>query len=123
MSHRVDKISNLIKEELSLIFLEKVQDPALGLLTITSVKVTSDLRAAKVYFSVYDKEKRERILEKVNNIKGLIKSELAQRIRIRYIPEINFFIDDTLDYVEKMEDLFRKINEDDNKADGSRDEI
>ncbi len=123
MSHRVDKISNLIKEELSLIFLEKVQDPALGLLTITSVKVTSDLRTAKVYISVYEKEKRDLILEKANNIKGLIKSELAQRIRIRYIPEINFFIDDTLDYVEKMEDLFRKINEDDNKADGSRDEI
>ncbi|MGD8777931.1 MAG: 30S ribosome-binding factor RbfA [Ignavibacteria bacterium] len=116
MSIRLDKIASLLKEELSLIFLNKVQDPALGLLTITNVKVSPDIRQAKVYISVYDKENRDDVLQKIEDIKGLIKGQLGQRLkRLRYIPDLVFFIDDTLDYVEKMDGLFKKIHENDNK--------
>ncbi len=115
MSHRLDKIASLIKEEISLIFLHKIQDPKLSILTITNVKVSPDVRQAKVYFSVYNKEKREEVLEKINEIKGFIRSQLAGRIQLRFVPELVFFIDDTLDYVEKMEGLFKKIHENDNE--------
>jgi ribosome-binding factor A len=54
-------------------------------------------------------------LEKVNEIKGLIRSKLAGRIQIRFVPELDFYIDDTLDYVEKIEGLFKKIHENDNE--------
>jgi ribosome-binding factor A len=115
MTHRIDKVSSLIKEELSLIFLHKVQDPTFGMITVTNVKMSPDLKHTKVYLSVYDKVKRAQVLERVNEIKGMIRSQLAGRIQVRFVPELHFFIDDTLDYVEKMEDLFKKIHESDNE--------
>ncbi len=115
MTHRIDKVSSLIKEELSLIFLHKVQDPTFGMITVTNVKMSPDLKHTKVYLSVYDKEKRTQVLERVNEIKGMIRSQLAGRIQVRFVPELHFFIDDTLDYVEKMEDLFKKIHESDSE--------
>jgi len=117
MPKRIDKISSLIKDELSLIFLQKVKDQSIGFLTITNVKVTPDLRNARIYFSVYEKEKRESTLARINEIKGTIRMYLAERINyLRHIPEIDFFIDDTLDYVEKIERIFKEIHKDDNKA-------
>jgi len=113
MSHRLEKVSHLIKEELSLIFLHKIQDPQFGLMTITNVKVSPDLKLARIYFSIYEKEKRQIVLNKLNDLKGLIRSKLAGRINLRYVPELTFFIDDTLDYVEKIEGLIKKIHEDD----------
>ncbi|MBN1300991.1 MAG: 30S ribosome-binding factor RbfA [Melioribacteraceae bacterium] len=118
MSVRLKKINALLKEELSLIFLHKLQDPSLGLITITSVKVSPDVKIAKVYVSVFDKGLREHILEKLNEIKSLIRGQLAQRVRnMRRIPELNFYLDDTLDYVEKIENIFKEIHKDDNKTD------
>ncbi len=118
MSLRMNKITALIKDEISLIFLHKLQDPALGFTTITNVKVTPDLKVARVYVSVFEKENREAVLEKLNNAKGLIRSELARRVKLRHVPELTFFIDDTLDYVEKVDNLLKKIHENDNKSDG-----
>ncbi len=117
MPYRLEKISHLIKEEISLIFLQKLQDPAFGLVTITNVKVSADLKIAKIYISVMEKEKRDVVMEKVNSINGLIRNQLAQRIKIKFVPELKFFIDDTLDYVEKINYLIKKIHEtDDNKT-------
>ncbi len=113
MSVRMEKIQKLIKEEISLIFLHKIQDPELGLTTITKVKVTPDLRYAKVFVSILDKEKREESLNKINDLSTLIRTELAHRVRLRRVPELTFLIDDSLDYVEKMEEIFRKIHKDD----------
>ncbi len=115
MSIRIEKISEMIKEEISLIFLYKLQDPALGMLTVTSVKVTPDLKNAKVYISIFEKDERDAKIEKLNKIKGFIRNQLAAKIsHMRHIPELDFYIDDTLDYVEKMEDIFKKIHKDDN---------
>ena len=111
MAYRIDKIENLIKEEISLIFLYKVQDPSLGFITVTSVKVSPDIKNAKIYLSVFDKTKRQAVLDKVNSLSGMIRSELASRIKIKFVPELKFFIDDTLDYVEKIEGLIKKIHD------------
>ncbi|MEN8192157.1 MAG: 30S ribosome-binding factor RbfA [Bacteroidota bacterium] len=115
MSVRLEKIAELIKEEISLVFLYKIQDPALGMLTVTSVKLTPDLKNAKIYISIFEKDKRDEKIEKLNEIKGYIKSQLASKINhLRNIPDLDFYIDDTLDYVEKIEDIFKKIHKDDN---------
>ncbi len=115
MSVRLNKISALIQEELSLIFLHKVQDPELGLVTITNVKVSPDLKIAKVYISILDKSKREYVMNHIESLRGFLRTELAHRVRIKNTPELNFYLDDTLDYVEKMEELFNKIHRDDSK--------
>lgn len=120
MSRRIERVEKLIKEEISLIFLHELQDKLpnneIGFVTITGVKVSADLKIAKVYISVLDREKRDEVLEKIRLKTGFIRSLLASRIKIKFTPELKFFIDDTLDYVEKIEGLIRKIhNEDDNK--------
>lgn len=115
MGHRLDKVSSLIKEELSLIFLHRIQDSRLGMITITNVKLSPDLKIARIYLSTLEKEKREVILEHISNIKGRIRSELAGRIKLKFVPELFFYIDDTPDYVEKMEDLFKQIHKNDSK--------
>jgi len=116
MRFRLDRLSALIKEEISLIFLYKLQDPDFGMVTVTQVKISPDLKYSKIYISIYEKEKRKIVLDKVNGIKGMIRMELAQRIKtMRFIPEITFYLDDTQDYVEKIDGLLKKIHEDDNK--------
>jgi len=112
-THRVDKVERLIKEEVSLIFLEKFQQPEYGFITITNVKVTADLKIAKIYISVFEKEKRELVMDRLQTKMGFIRSELAHRIRIKFTPELKFFIDDTLDYVEKIEGIIEKIHKED----------
>ncbi len=114
MSYRIDKVEQLIKEEISLIFLHKLSETDLGFVTITNVRVSPDLKIAKIYLSVLEKEKRELVLDKIDLKKGFIRSELAHRIRMKFIPELKFFLDDTLDYVEKIEGLIKKIHENDN---------
>lgn len=116
MSHRKDKVARTIKEEISLIFLYKLKDPAFGFITITNVKMSPDLKIAKVYFSVFDKEKRQIVLDRINEVKGLIRSELSHRISMRFVPELDFFIDDTTDYIERIENIFKQIHKDDNKT-------
>lgn len=116
-SFRKEKVAKLLKEEISIIFQTKIKDPAFGLITITNVTISPDLRIAKVYFSVYEREKRKHVVEKIIEVKALIRGELAHRIKLRFTPELDFFLDDTLDYVEKMEGLFKKIHENDKPAD------
>lgn len=116
MSRRTERVEKLIKEEVSLIFLhqlnDKMQDEDLGFITITDVKISPDLKIAKIYLSVLDRDKRDYVLERIKLKTGYIRSLLASRIRIKFIPEIKFFIDDTLDYVEKIEGLIKKIHND-----------
>ncbi|RJQ64633.1 MAG: 30S ribosome-binding factor RbfA [Stygiobacter sp.] len=114
-SFRLQKVSNQIKDEISLILLQKIQDSRFRLITVTNVKVSPDLKQAKIYLSVYEKELRDEFLEIMNEMKGMIRSELAHKMTLRFVPELVFFIDDTIDYVEKMEDLFKKIHENDNQ--------
>jgi ribosome-binding factor A len=116
MSHRIDKVANQIKEEVSLIFLQKLRDLPLGLITVTDVKVSPDLKIAKIYISVYEREKRAATLEKVEGLTKFIRSQLASKLSLKFIPELKFFIDDTLDYVEKIEGLLKKVHENDNKG-------
>jgi ribosome-binding factor A len=116
MSVRQKKISSLVHETLSTIFLQKLLDPELGLVTITKTTVSPDLKIAKVYLSVYEKSKREYVLEHIESMKGYIRGELAKRADLRYTPELHFYIDETLDYVDKMNEIFKNLKNDSNEA-------
>lgn len=115
MSIRTEKVKHLIKEEISLIMLNHLKDPIFSMVTITDVSLSPDLKLAKIYFSVFDREKRELVLKKINSLNKTIRTLLAKNINIKSVPELNFYVDDTMDYVIKMDELFKKINENDNK--------
>ncbi len=117
MSFRLEKMSKLIKEEISLIFLQKIRDSSIGLVTVTKVDVSPDLKNAKIHLSIFPNDKRESSLTKVKEMHGFFRTELAARMTTRYVPELRFFLDDSADYVEHIDTLLKKIHEDDKPTD------
>jgi ribosome-binding factor A len=112
MSQRPQRVADLLKREISDIILKQIKDPRVGFVTITRVKVSKDLKFAKVYFSVLSSMgNNEDSLAGLKSAHVFFRSELNNRIRLRYIPQLEFFIDDTLDYVEKIEQLIEKAKE------------
>ncbi len=115
MAYRVQKVEQLIKDEVSLILLEKMRDSLNGMVTVTTVKLSPDLKQAKIYVSVLEADRRKAVMDKLAETLGMIRSTLASRIRLRFVPELKFFLDDTADYVDHLEQLFKQIRENDNK--------
>lgn len=111
MSIRTERIASQIKRDLGPILQGYQQG---SIITITSVKVSDDLMIVKIFLSVYYPQgDAEQIFEFVQNKTPQIRSELAALMRhqLRRIPEIHFYLDDTADYVNKIESLFKKIQE------------
>ena len=113
MSFRVERLGELLKRDLGEIIQRDFQ-PDGTFVTITSVRVTPDLSIAKVYLSVFAPERdNEVVFEYINEKVSQIRHKFASRIRnqVRKIPELHFYADDTADYVNKMEGLFKMVDE------------
>lgn len=84
-----------------------------GMVSIANVKVTPDLLEARVYLSLFQVQQPKLAMQKIEQVAHEIKKELAHRIKnqVRRIPVIQYYLDDTLDYVFKMEEVFKKIEE------------
>ncbi|MBN1254488.1 MAG: 30S ribosome-binding factor RbfA [Deltaproteobacteria bacterium] len=109
-SKRSEKVGDLIRKEISQILLEELKDPRIGFVTITKVALSDDLRIAKVYYSVFGgKQDKEASCEGLESAKGYIKRELGKRVRLKYMPEITFIFDDSLEYGEHIEGLLRDV--------------
>ena len=107
---RQNKISRLIQKELSEIFLLQTKSMPGVLVSVSIVRISPDMSYAKVYLSVFPSGKGEEIVKNINANMKSIRFELGNRVRhqLRIIPELRFFIDDSLDYVEKIEELLKK---------------
>ena len=79
-------------------------------MTITGCDITNDLSYAKVYFTVLDKDKKEKVLEDINNAASFIRGKLSERIEIRHTPELKFIYDDSIEYGEKIEKIIDKLH-------------
>lgn len=111
---RQKQVAGLINEELNDIFLRmglNMMDG--GMVSIASVKITPDLFEARVYLSLFKVKDNIAALKKIEEKNKEIRHELGKRVRhqLRSIPELKFYMDDTLEYVDKMEELFKKIKE------------
>lgn len=115
---RQKQIGGLIQEEINAIFqrlgLSFVNN---SMVSVSSVKITPDLLEARIYLSIYNAQDKKEVLKKIEERQWEIKKELAARVKhqLRRIPELKLFLDDTLDQVFKMEELFNKIKEDEAK--------
>lgn len=115
---RQKQVAGVINEELNLIFQKMgLQMIDGGMVSISSVKVTPDLLEARIYLSFFKVTDTKLALKKIEDRSWEIKKELAIKIKhqVRRMPEIKYYLDDTLDYVFKMEELFKKIKKDDSK--------
>lgn len=119
-SQRPGRVQEAIRQEVSNIIHSQMRDPRLGFLTITGVELTKDLRYARIYFSVLGEDKEKKLaLRGLNAAKGYIKGLLGDRIKLRYMPDIEFKIDETLERTQHIYDLFEKIKKESKDDAGS----
>ena len=108
---RTDKVANLFKRELSLIFQRETRTLCMGsMVSVTVVRVSPDLGSARVYVSIFAAEDKEAVLKNIKANGKMIRHELSQIIKnqMRKTPELHFYLDDSLDYAEEIEDLLNK---------------
>ena len=91
--------------------MRKVKDPRLGFVTVTDVSMSEDLKIAWVYVSVMDAKERAATLEILNSAKGMIRSEIAKRVRVKFIPNLEFRMDASVEQGDKIDRLLREIRE------------
>ncbi|MEO6540096.1 MAG: 30S ribosome-binding factor RbfA [Ferruginibacter sp.] len=116
---RQKMVAGLLNKELSDIFQRlgiSMMDG--GMVSISSVKITPDLYEARIYLSFFKVKDSFDALKKIEERSWEIKKELTSRVRhqLRSMPKLTFYIDDTLDYVDKMEQIFKEIKKDDSEA-------
>jgi ribosome-binding factor A len=111
MSVRAEKVGSLIKEEISFIIQRNLSEPRNGFITVTDVRMSADLRIAKVYVSIFGPpDVKENTLKLIEANKKEIRSLVGSRIRLKFTPEIHFHLDETLDRVETINNLIKKIH-------------
>lgn len=106
-SQRQQKINRLIQKELSEIFLVETKKMPGTLISVTTVRVTPDLSIAYAYLSIFPSEKGEELLQNITDNAKSLRFELGKRIgkQLRVVPELRFFIDDSLDYIDNIDRL------------------
>ena len=111
---RVEKVQELMKQEVSEIILRELKDPRIGFVTVTSVECTGDLREAKIYVSLMGSEQQVKdCWAGLQSSLGFVRREIGKRIRLRFTPEISFVIDKSLDYSAHIQELLLKIEAED----------
>lgn len=109
---RQDKVAEALKKEISIIIHDELKDPRLGFVTITKAEVTQDLRQAKIFFSVLGKEEDyKKTKEALDSASGFIRRLIAQRIRLRFTPEIVFKEDRSHEYSIKIQEILDQIRQ------------
>ena len=107
---RQNRISRLLQKELSLIFQSQTRMMHGVMVSVTRVKISPDLSICTAYLSIFPSEKAEELLKNVTANQATIRYDLGQRVRnqLRIIPELRFFIDDSLDYIDHIDELLKK---------------
>jgi len=112
--HRQEKLGELIAGELSDLLRTRVKDPRVGFASITHVEVSGDLRHAKVFVSVMGSpEEREATMQGLKNATGFLRHELATRLVLRYMPEIAFKLDKSIEEGARILELIQKVEQED----------
>ena len=106
---RQNKISRLLQKELSEIFLLQTKAMPGMLVSVSTVRISPDMSITRVDLSVFPSEKAEEMVKNINDNMKSIRYELGTRVRhqLRIIPELKFFVDDSLDYIEKIDSLLK----------------
>ena len=110
---RLDRVNQLIREEVSYLLQRELKDPRLGFVTVTEVDVSKDLRTAKVYVSVLGTEAEWRgSLEALRSARGFIRNWLVPRLRLRTVPELTFHPDRSMAHAAHIQSVLERLKED-----------
>ncbi|MBA7566250.1 30S ribosome-binding factor [subsurface metagenome] len=111
MSTRQNKVSKQIQKDIADILLHHRDDMAHGkMLTVTNVRITPDLGIAKIYISVFPSAGSNEYIQLLNERRNMFRNELGRKLRhqLKKVPEINFYLDDSLDYIDHIDNLLKE---------------
>ena len=109
---RANRIGELIKQELALVLSKEARDPRIGFITITEVKVSDDLKYARVFYSVLGNEStKEETAKGLAQAAGFLQRDIASKLNLRFTPHLSFTLDPSLDEGLKIDTIIRKIHE------------
>lgn len=109
--NRLNRINEELKKEISQIISFELKNPdATGLISVTKVKITPDLKYAKVYVSLLNSKNEEKTIEALKSSAGFIRSSIAKRINLRITPELVFEKDDSMEYGMKIDSILKDLN-------------
>jgi ribosome-binding factor A len=107
---RTIQVAGLLQKEISELLVRKVKDPRLEMVTITGVKISPDLKLARIYFSRFGStEDLKKVMEGLQSSTGFLRRELGQRMKLRYVPELVFIHDTSFEYGDRIESLLKDI--------------
>lgn len=112
MTRRIERVNSLIRNEISEMLQRQVKDPRLGnFISITAVSTSTDLKYAKIFVSsIRMDEERQEVLKTLTAASGFFRSELAKRLRLRYVPELSFQWDDSIEHGARILELMDKLH-------------
>jgi ribosome-binding factor A len=109
--NRVRRVAEQIKKDIGQIIASQIKDPRVaGITSVTEVQLTRDLRYASVYVSIFGTDlEKEETLQTLIRAAGYIRGEIGRRIRLRYVPEINFFLDNSIEYGVHIDNVIKSL--------------
>ena len=111
MFKRSEKVAEAVHELISELLVKGLKDPRIGFVTITGVKVTDDMHLATVYFTVIGNDAEKKATEQgLNSARGFIRKEMGKSLRMRYVPDIVFKYDASVEYGSRIESILKEIN-------------
>jgi len=110
-ARRVERVGEAIRTVIANMLLREIKDPRIGMVTLTTVEVSDDLRHAKIYFSCLgDEAARDRSLAGLGSAAGFIKAQLTRRLKLRNAPDLSFVFDSTLEDSERLARLLKEAD-------------
>ncbi len=108
---RSQRVGDLVREEVADIIMYRLKDPRIGFVTVTGVDMSPDMKNARVYVSILKEEDRELSLEILNSSKSFVRTLLAKRLRMKFIPSVEFRFDTSIEYGYKIDRLLKEIKD------------
>ena len=113
---RPERVGELVQQKLAELFARGLKDPRVGLVTITGVKMTPDLREARVYWTVHGEMRvREQTARGIDAARGWLRREVGATLGLRLVPELRFTYDEAIDRGDRIEQLLRQVHEQDSR--------
>ena len=112
-SKRSDRVGDLILEFISQLLAREVNDPRVGVVTLTGAQVSKDLKHATIYFSILvEGQEKEAVLAGLRSATGFIRTRIGRELKLRYVPTLEFVHDETQATAQRIEELLRQVGED-----------
>lgn len=108
-NRRQKRVSSLIKEELSRLLIELIQDSSSGLITITRLEMSKDLKTAYIFISLFGCREKEKILDLIEKRKGFLRKSIASKTKLKYNPLLNFSLDETPEYEKRIDKIIKNM--------------